>query len=112
MYFENSNLTNHVNFGTDLPKGYEVGNILSIEYVENELPSNDILISDLKDMIICFSELKSQSLDNTDFSQSIDFILHENDGYYDLSQQELQIIFKRISNTRLSKVTYSPNFQA
>ncbi|WP_162255875.1 MrcB family domain-containing protein [Loigolactobacillus bifermentans] len=112
MHFENLNLTNHIKFGTDLPKGYEVGNILSIEYTKDELPSNDILISDLKDMIICFSELKSQLLDNTNFSQSVDFILYEDNGYYDLSQQELQTLSKRIPNTKLTKVAYTPKFQA
>ena len=36
--------------GTKLPEGYERGNILSIEYNADNLPTNEIMITDLLDM--------------------------------------------------------------
>lgn len=59
------------------PTNYEQCNIVSTFYRRNELPDNARLVSDLKDMLVCYSELKSRLLNPTDFGQSIRFILSQ-----------------------------------
>lgn len=58
-----------------LPAGYERCNIVSIYYSKATLPDNAQLVSDLKDMLVCYAELKSQLLDPNDYDASTCFIL-------------------------------------
>lgn len=58
-----------------LPAGYERCNIASIYYSKASLPDNAQLVSDLKDMLIAYAELKSQLLDPTDYDASTRYIL-------------------------------------
>lgn len=50
--------------GSDLPKGYELGHICGKVYDANNLPSEDILIEDLQNMISVYRELKGYILEN------------------------------------------------
>lgn len=52
-------LTEHEK-STGLPQGYELGNIVSIKYEKNNLPNNNILLDDLRQMIKVFEELKAK----------------------------------------------------
>ncbi|WP_334329338.1 MrcB family domain-containing protein [Companilactobacillus sp. HBUAS59699] len=45
---------------TGLPQGYELGNIVSIKYDKNNLPNNNVLLDDLRQMIKVFEELKAK----------------------------------------------------
>lgn len=90
--------------GTNLPKGYELGNIFSICYQKNNLPNNEIMVQDLNDMINCLSELKSHLINPTDFSQSIDFILSkQNQNPSMLTTSSVEKIAKKLSSIQLNK---------
>lgn len=58
-----------------LPAGYERCNIASIYYSKASLPDNAQLVSDLKDMLVCYAELKSQLLEPNDYDASTRYIL-------------------------------------
>lgn len=60
-----------------LGQAYERCNIASIYYPKTDLPSNAQLVSDLKDMLVCYAELKSKLLDPNDYENSTRFILDQ-----------------------------------
>lgn len=63
--------------GTKLPEGYERGNILSIEYNADNLPTNEIMITDLLDMKVLLKELKLMMVSYDDIGQSIKYVLNQ-----------------------------------
>lgn len=64
---------------TILPKGYELGNIISKEYSLNEIPSNDILENDLQKMIVILYQLHKLLIDTNNIESSISVILSKID---------------------------------
>lgn len=62
-------------YGTSLPRGYELGNIMSIEYDANQLPDNQKMEDDLSLMIQSLEELKSKLISSRDIDLSNKYIL-------------------------------------
>lgn len=83
---------------SNLPKGYELGNIFSICYEKNKLPDNEIMVQDLRDMIICLSELRELLINKNKILQSIEYILTNTN-----TKGSLSIDIEKISN-KLSSI--------
>lgn len=62
-------------YGTSLPRGYELGNIMSIEYDADNLPDNQKMEDDLALMIQSLEELKSKLISTKDIDLSNKYIL-------------------------------------
>ncbi|QEA34769.1 MrcB family domain-containing protein [Weissella soli] len=75
MTTEPIDLTSSLEQKNDLVIGYELGNIFSIRYDKNNLPDNDQMLADLKDMLFCLNEIKSDLINEKNFQQNIDYIL-------------------------------------
>jgi len=56
------------------PRGYELGNIVSIKYSKNNLPNEDVLLDDLRQMIKVLEELKIKLSKVSDDYRLDDFI--------------------------------------
>lgn len=115
MQSDQIDLTRRLAKNTNLPKGYELGNIFSIRYRRGELPSNEQMLIDLKNMISCLNELKNDLIDNSDFSQNIQYILSLNPKLLKLNsknpafRKEITMISKKASSVKLveRKITNS-----
>lgn len=70
--------------------GYELGHICGKEYVKNEIPSENILREDLKNMIHIYEQLASK-INNNGVNGLNKKILLENDLGIDLTKEELEI---------------------
>lgn len=76
-------------YRTSLPRGYELGNIMSVEYNANNLPDNQKMEDDLALMIQSLEELKSKLINTKDIDLSNKYILsksvitnkHKNNEY-------------------------------
>lgn len=76
-------------YTTSLPRGYELGNIMSVEYNANNLPDNQKMEDDLALMIQSLEELKSKLINTKDIDLSNKYILsksvitnkHKNNEY-------------------------------
>lgn len=89
---------------TTLPQGYELGNIFSIHYSKDNLPSNDQMLEDLQGMIYCLNELKNKLINSGDIGQSIDFILSTNTiSNQTLTDKNIQTIANKVSSAKLLK---------
>lgn len=62
---------------TDLPAGYEYGNILSIRYDANKIPDNFNLENDLKLMIALLYQLQMKLVDPQNVEASINILLQK-----------------------------------
>ena len=62
-------------YRTSLPRGYELGNIMSIEYDADNLPDNQKMEDDLALMIQSLEELKSKLISTQDIDLSNKYIL-------------------------------------
>jgi hypothetical protein len=93
------NLTRGLTGNTNLPKGYELGNILSVHYKKGNLPSNEQMLVDLKNMIFCLNELKNNLINSSDFYQNISYILSLN---IDVKAPVTRSIIKKVSRKKTS----------
>ncbi|MGX7043473.1 MrcB family domain-containing protein [Leuconostoc holzapfelii] len=93
MTIDPIDLTSALPRKNNLVTGYELGNIFSIKYERDNLPKDDQLLTDLKDMLFCLNEIKSDLINENDFKQNIDFIL----------TQDLNLN-PRLSNNSIKKI--------
>ncbi|WP_273946893.1 MrcB family domain-containing protein [Leuconostoc mesenteroides] len=75
MTTEPIDLTSSLQNKNTLVLGYELGNIFSIKYDSDNLPDNDQLLTDLKDMLFCLNEIKADLINEKNLQQNIDYIL-------------------------------------
>lgn len=75
MTTEPIDLTSSLQNKNTLVSGYELGNIFSIKYDSDNLPDNDQLLTDLKDMLFCLNEIKADLINEKNLQQNIDYIL-------------------------------------
>lgn len=75
MTTEPIDLTSSLQNKNNLVSGYELGNIFSIKYDSDNLPDNDQLLIDLKDMLFCLNEIKADLINEKNLQQNIDYIL-------------------------------------
>ncbi|WP_273706584.1 MrcB family domain-containing protein [Leuconostoc mesenteroides] len=75
MTTEPIDLTSSLHNKNNLVSGYELGNIFSIKYDSDNLPDNDQLLIDLKDMLFCLNEIKADLINEKNLQQNIDYIL-------------------------------------
>ncbi|PAV32533.1 hypothetical protein CI791_04485 [Leuconostoc lactis] len=85
----------------DMVSGYELSNILSIRYDKDKLPSNAQLLTDLKDMLFCLNEIKSELINEKDIGQSIAYILSLNLSSLFLKKNSIQQIAQKIPEITL-----------
>ena len=85
----------------DMVLGYELSNILSIRYDKDKLPSNAQLLTDLKDMLFCLNEIKSELINEKDIGQSIAYILSLNLSSLFLKKNSIQQIAQKIPEITL-----------
>lgn len=98
-------LTSGLTKNLNLPRGYELGNILSIRYKKGFLPSDKQMLQDLKDMMFCLIELKNDLLNSNDIQQSIRYILSLstiNNNNYQISNK-IKRISSKLSSLKLQK---------
>lgn len=62
-------------YDTSLPRGYELGNIMSIKYDAGQLPTNQKMEDDLSLMIQSLEELKSKLISTKDIDLSNKYVL-------------------------------------
>lgn len=76
---------NLINLKSDsqLPKGYELGDIYHFAYSKNNLPSNDQMLKDLLIMIDYLRDTKQIMYDPNDVDSSIDYVLRNVSNYKD-----------------------------
>lgn len=75
MTTEPIDLTSSLQNKNSLVSGYELGNIFSIKYDSDNLPDNDQLLTDLKNMLFCLNEIKADLINEKNLQQNIDYIL-------------------------------------
>ena len=85
----------------DMVSGYELSNILSIRYDKDNLPSNAQLLTDLKYMLFCLNEIKSELINEKDIGQSIAYILSLNLSSLFLKKNSIQQIAQKIPEITL-----------
>jgi len=93
-------------FKTNLPEGYERGNILSIVYDTDDLPSNEVFITDLLDMKIILKELKTKMISYKDFEHSIDYILSKRG--FSIAEESADYNIKPIDTRKKIKQSAGP----
>jgi len=76
-YLSKINLNSSSYKNTDLPEGYEYGNIFAKKYSIDEMPSNATLENDLKKMIVIIYQLQRCLIDAKNVESSINVILSE-----------------------------------
>lgn len=97
---------------TDLPRGYELSNILSIKYDKNNLPSNDVMLTDLHDMMNALEQIKNQLI-FPNFVDNIEHFISQNDSDSvdkSLNNQAFKISDSAITNNTKfigKKINYS-----
>lgn len=89
-------LTSSLSKKNDMVSGYELSNILSIRYDKGKLPSNTQLMTDLKDMLLCLNEIKSELINEKNIEQSIAYILSINLIPLFLKKNSIQKIANKI----------------
>ena len=87
----------------DMVLGYELSNILSIRYDKDNLPSNAQLLTDMKYMLFCLNEIKSELINEKDIGQSIAYILSLNLSSLFLKKNSIQQIAQKYPKSRFMK---------
>lgn len=92
---------------TNLPRGYEAGNIVGIKYDRNNLPSNQVLVNDLKNMQRMLVDLRRILFSPNNLDASVEHILEYSKQYID-KQNSLCKYDKRINDfvTKYKKIHY------
>lgn len=71
-----------------LAKGYEAAHITGIKYDINNLPSDEILIADLLDILDIYNNIYTQITKNRTIEQYYDFIVEKNQGLIEEKEEE------------------------
>lgn len=104
MTTEPIDLTSSLEQKNDLVIGYELGNIFSIRYDKNNLPDNDQMLADLKVMLFCLNEIKSDLINEKNFQQNIDYILSlDLDFTSSLEKRDIKNIAGKIPEIKLTE---------
>lgn len=104
MTTESIDLTSSLPNKNSLVSGYELGNIFSIKYDRDNLPNNDQLLNDLKDMLFCLNEIKSDLINEKDLQQNIDYILSLDLNLNPLlNNNNIKKIAKKLPNIELTE---------
>lgn len=64
-----------------LPKGYEIAHIIGKEYKTKNLPTEEVLIQDLKDLIKLYRKLKQIIIDESYIEYNYNIIAEEKESY-------------------------------
>lgn len=104
MTTEPIDLTSSLKNKNSLVSGYELGNIFSIKYDSDNLPDNDQLLTDLKDMLFCLNEIKADLINEKNLQQNIDYILSLGLNLNPLlNNNNIKKIAKKISKIELTE---------
>ncbi|CAM3165944.1 DUF3578 domain-containing protein [Leuconostoc gasicomitatum] len=97
-------LTSSLQNQNSLVSGYELGNIFSIKYDSDNLPDNDQLLTDLKDMLFCLNEIKADLINEKNLQQNIDYILSLDLNLNPLlNNNNIKKIAKKLPNIELTE---------
>lgn len=97
-------------FNADLPEGYELGNIISKYYSKDSLPTNEVFLKDIEDLLVVYEQIyyligESRSFENlnTELLAHNDRKFIENEKEEEAFQKDIEDILRNKQNVTVEE---------